>query len=90
MSPVDDLPGVSAAEAIERARAGTPLIDVREQSEWDAGHAPEARLVALACSAPPLGRACWTLRLLADRLVELEVVPAVSYETVRRTLQKTS
>ena len=51
--------------------------------------AAEARLVALACSAPPDGRACWTLRLLADRLVELEVVPAVSYETVRRTLQKT-
>ena len=52
--------------------------------------AAEARLVALACSAPPEGRACWTLRLLADRLVELEVVPAVSYETVRRALQKTS
>jgi transposase len=52
--------------------------------------ASEARLVALACSAPPLGRACWTLRLLADRLVELEVVPAVSHETVRRVLQKTS
>ena len=52
--------------------------------------AAEARLVALACSAPPDGRACWTLRLLADRLVALEVVPAVSYETVRRTLQKTS
>jgi transposase len=51
--------------------------------------AAEARLVALACSAPPEGRVCWTLRLLADRLVELEVVPAVSYETVRRTLQKT-
>jgi len=48
VSPVDDLPGVSAAEAIERARAGTPLIDVREQSEWDAGHAPEARLVPLS------------------------------------------
>jgi transposase len=51
--------------------------------------AAEARLVALACSAPPEGRACWTLRLLADKLVELEVVGAVSYETVRRTLQKT-
>ena len=51
--------------------------------------AAEARLIALACSAPPEGRACWTLRLLADGLVELEVVPAVSYETVRRTLQKT-
>jgi transposase len=51
--------------------------------------AAEARLVALACSAPPEGRVCWTLKLLAGRLVELEVVPAVSYETVRRTLKKT-
>ena len=39
---------------------------------------------------PPEGRARWTLRLLADRLVELEVVEAVSHETVRRALQKTS
>jgi hypothetical protein len=52
--------------------------------------AAEARLIALACSQPPEGRARWTLRLLADRLVELEVVEAVSHETVRRTLQKTS
>ena len=50
----------------------------------------EARLIALACSRPPEGRARWTLRLLADRLVELDVVEAVSHETVRRTLQKTS
>jgi transposase len=50
----------------------------------------EARLIALACSRPPEGRARWTLRLLAGRLVELEVVEAVSHETVRRTLQKTS
>jgi transposase len=50
----------------------------------------EARLIALACSRPPEGRARWTLRLLADRLVELEVVEAVSHETVRRALQKTS
>lgn len=52
--------------------------------------AAEAHLVAVACSAPPLGRERWTLRLLADELVRLEVVPAVSYETVRRTLQQTS
>jgi len=51
--------------------------------------AAEARLVALACSAPPDGRARWTMRLLADRLVELEAVDAVSDETVRRTLKKT-
>jgi len=49
----------------------------------------EAHLVAVACSTPPAGRERWTLRLLADALVRLEVVPAVSYETVRRTLQQT-
>ena len=52
--------------------------------------AAEARLIALACSQPPDGRAGWTLRLLADRLVELEVVESVSRETVRRALKKTS
>jgi hypothetical protein len=51
--------------------------------------AAEAHLVAVACSAPPAGRERWTLRLLADELVRLEVVPAVSYETVRRTLEQT-
>ena len=50
----------------------------------------EAWLVAVACSAPPEGQARWSLRLLADRLVELEVVEAVSRETVRRALKKTS
>ena len=50
----------------------------------------EAHLVALACSAPPAGLARWSLRLLADELVRLEVVGAVSHETVRRTLKKTT
>jgi len=50
----------------------------------------EARLIALRCGAPPRGRMRWTLHLLADRLVELNVVDSVSYETVRRTLKKTS
>jgi hypothetical protein len=50
----------------------------------------EAHLVAAACSPPPAGRDRWTLRLLADELVRVEVVPTVSYETVRRTLQQTS
>jgi transposase len=49
----------------------------------------EAHLIALACSAPPDGRPEWTTQLLADRLVELEVVDAVSDETVRRVLKKT-
>ncbi len=49
----------------------------------------EARLIALACSAPPGGRQEWAMQLLADRLVELEVVDTVSDETVRRVLKKT-
>jgi transposase len=52
--------------------------------------AAEARLIAVACSAPPDGRARWTLKMLADELVALEVVEAVSDETVRRGLKKTS
>lgn len=51
--------------------------------------AQEAHLIALACGDPPGGRARWTLRLLADELVRLEVVDAVSHETVRQTLKKT-
>jgi transposase len=50
----------------------------------------EAKLIALACSAAPDGRKAWTLRMLADKLVELEVVDAISHETVRRALKKTS
>ena len=50
----------------------------------------EAHLVALACQKPPKGRSRWTLRLLADRMVALEYVEAVSYETVHRVLKKTS
>ena len=51
--------------------------------------AQEARVIALACSAPPPGQARWSLRLLADKLVELEIVEAISYQTVRRALKKT-
>ena len=49
----------------------------------------EARLVALSCSAPPEGHAQWSLRLLADRAVELDYIDSVSHETVRRVLKKT-
>jgi hypothetical protein len=48
----------------------------------------EAHLVALACSTPPAGRDRWSLRLLADRLVELGLIETVSYATVRRVLKK--
>jgi hypothetical protein len=52
--------------------------------------AAEARLLAIACSDPPDERTAWTLRMLADKLVELEVVETVSTETVRRAMKKTS
>jgi transposase len=51
--------------------------------------AREAHLIALTCSTPPNGRGRWTLRLLAERMVALEHVAALSHETVRRTLKKT-
>jgi transposase len=50
--------------------------------------AQEAKLIALACSGPPEGKTRWTLRLLAERMVELEVVPELSHERVRQTLKK--
>jgi hypothetical protein len=49
----------------------------------------EAHITKLACSTPPDGRNRWTLRLLADKVVELEIVDSVSHETVRQTLKKT-
>lgn len=52
--------------------------------------AQEARLIALACGQAPEGRARWTLKLLAQRMVELEVVPSLSAECVRTTLKKTN
>jgi transposase len=51
--------------------------------------AQEAHLVALACSPPPAGRVCWTMQLLADKLVELEIVESIGREAVRTTLKKT-
>jgi transposase len=49
----------------------------------------EARLITLACSEPPAGHARWTLRLLADKLVERELVEAISHQTIHRVLKKT-
>jgi transposase len=52
--------------------------------------AKEARLIAIACAKAPEGHARWTMQLLADRLVELQIVDRISDETVRRTLKKTN
>ena len=69
--------------AVGRKRQGrpsrAPLLDGEQ----------EARLIALRCSAPPPGHGRWTLHLLADQLVELQVVESISYETVRKALKKT-
>jgi transposase len=66
----------------------------RHKPRRDYGHLVdgecEAHLVALACSAPPVGHQRWTLRLLADKLVELEHIDSISYETVRQVLKKTN
>jgi len=63
----------------------TPAREYRRKLDGE----QEAHLVALACSAPPEGRSRWTLRLLANRLVELDVVDSISYETVRQALKQT-
>jgi transposase len=72
-------------EGLEAALAERPRPGGRRKL---AGR-PEAFLIALACSAPPEERPCWTMQLLADTLVELDIVESISDETVRRTLNKT-
>ena len=72
------------AAALVRKKQDRPS---RERKLDGAG---EARLITLACSEAPQGRAAWTLRLLADQLVELQVVDTISTETVRQVLKKTN
>ena len=69
--------------ALSRRR---PRREYRRKLDGDA----EAHLIAVACSQAPEGRKRWTLRLLADRMVALEHVEELSYETVRRVLKKTT
>jgi len=71
---------------LERALAGRRRVFPPRRKLSDA---QEAQVLVLAQSAPPAGHARWSLRLLADRLVELEVVEGICPETVRRTLKKT-
>jgi hypothetical protein len=81
---------------VRRAYVAAGLEDALERKAPDRVYpraldgAAEARLIALACGEPPDGRERWTLRLLAADLVRLEVVEAVSHETVRRTLKETT
>jgi len=72
------------ARALERKKQYRPSVERKLDGR------KEARLIAVCCSQAPPGRRRWTLRLLADRLVELNVVNSISHETVRQTLKKTS
>jgi transposase len=73
-------------EGLEAALSERPRAGGRRKLEGK----QEALLVALACSVPPDERKCWTMPLLADKLVALQPVESIADETVRRTLQKTS
>ena len=72
--------GLEAALS-EKVRAGAP----RKFSERD-----RAKITALACTQPPQGHARWTLRLLAEKMVELELVESISHDTVDKVLKKTN
>ena len=74
------------ADGIERALNEDPRPGQKRKLDGRA----EATLIATACTDAPEGHVRWTLRLLADKLVKLQVVDTISYETVRRTLKKTS
>jgi transposase len=71
------------ASALSPYRGGKRIYERKLDGEQ------EAHLIALACSPPPEAHGRWTLRLLARRMVELQYVDTVSYETVRQTLKKT-
>lgn len=94
---VADLCGVSARTVARvRAACATQGFGVALQGRPHPGAAAkltgaqETRLLALACTAPPAGYVRWSLRLLAERAVELEALPPVSRELVRTTLKKTA
>lgn len=74
-------------DGVETAVSGKPSSRTYARKLDGAG---EARLIALACSEPPEGRARWTLHLLGDKLVELRIIDSISHETVRQTLKKTN
>jgi transposase len=77
--------------ATEGLTAAVERRPVRAHRPRKLDGAQEAQLIALACSTPPTGRADWSLRLLAGRMVALyDDLDGVSYETIRRTLKKTS
>ena len=86
--------GVATVERLRKrfVEAGLDAINERPRpgKKPKLGARAQARLIAEACSKAPDGRKHWTLQLLADRVVELQLADSCSYELVRRTLKKTS
>lgn len=90
------LVGVATVERVRRRCVEEGLLAALERRRQKNRRKPvldgqgEAKLAAIACSSPPEGYSRWTLRLLADKLVELEVVESISRETVSKVLKKTN
>jgi putative transposase len=87
--------GIATVERVRKRFVEEGLAAALRERPRPGGHrkldgTQEACLIALACSTPPEGRTCWTMQLLAGKLVELRVVDAISDETVRRMLKNTS
>ena len=87
MQTVENLRKRLVTEGFELALDGKNRPEPPTPSKLD-GEA-EAKLIALRLGQPPAGYGHWTLQLLADELVALEVVDSISYETVRKALRKT-
>ena len=87
MRTIDRVKKRFVLEGLEAALGIAPTSRIyRKKIDGDA----EARLITIACSDPPEGYGRWSLRLLADRMVELKYVDDISYETVRKVLKKTN
>lgn len=87
MRTIDRVKKKFVEEGFETALEGKPTTRVYEKKT---DGELEAHLIALSCGKPPKGFARWSLRLLADKVVELEYVESISHETVRSILKKTS
>jgi hypothetical protein len=87
MKTIDRVKKRFVEKGIDMALTGKPSTRVyQRKADGDL----EAHLIAMSCSEAPEGHKRWTLRLLADKAVELKYVDNISYETVRRVLKKTS
>ena len=80
---LDRVADSDSLKGIKRKKRETPPVPAKCTGDV------EAKIVAIACSTPPSGRGKWTLRLISERAIELEVLPSISYVQVGRILKKT-